>query len=135
MVNSIIHIDFPTDDIQKARAFYGKLFDWEFNIVSDEYMTFTADNPPSGAFYVVKDLPEPGICPYVWAKDIDKVLDKVIDEGGRIIQNKTEVQTGFQAIFIDPFGNRVGVYSPPKEEKEAKTKEKPKKEKKEKKKK
>ncbi|NHI93873.1 MAG: VOC family protein [Candidatus Lokiarchaeota archaeon] len=124
MENYVVHIDIPVDDIEKAENFYSKLFDWEFTKVSDEYMTFTSAKTPSGAFYLVTDLPEPGICPYVWTKDIDDVLDKVIDQGGRIVQNKTTIPSGFQAIFIDPFGNRIGVYSPPSEEtKEEKSKD------------
>ena len=122
MENYIVHIDIPVDDLQKAKNFYSKLFDWTFNKVSDEYMTFSSVKTPTGAFYVVQDLPEPGICLYVWAQDIDDVLDKVIDLGGRIVQNKITIPSGFQAIFIDPFGNRIGVYSPPADEKKDKDK-------------
>ena len=123
MENIIVHFDLPTDDVQNAKAFYARLFDWQFNIVSDIYVSITTgENSPTGAFVKVDDLPTPGLCPYIWTNDIDDILDKVIDHGGRIYQNKTPSQSGFQAVFIDPFGNKIGLYSPPAEDKKAKAK-------------
>ena len=128
MENIVVHFDIPSDNVQKAKAFYAKLFDWKFNIVSDSYVSITTGaNSPTGAFVKVTELPTPGICPYIWTKDIDSILDKVIDNGGRIYQNKTPSQSGFQAVFIDPFGNKIGLYSPPAEKKKAEKKDKAKK--------
>ena len=118
-----MHFDIPADDVQKAKSFYSKLFDWQFNIVSDAYVSITTGpNSPTGAFVKVTELPTPGTSPYIWTKDIDDILDKVIEYGGRIYQNKTPSQSGFQAVFIDPFGNKIGLYSPPAEVKEDKEK-------------
>jgi len=129
--NIVVHFDLPADDVQKAKAFYAKLFDWQFQIVSDSYVSITTGvNSPTGAFVKVDELPTPSVCPYIWTKDIDKILDKVIDQGGRIYQNKTPAQAGFQAVFIDPFGNKIGLYSPPAEDKKAEKKDKAKKAKK-----
>ncbi len=121
MENVIVHFDIPVDDVQIAKAFYAKLFDWQFNIVSDIYVSITTGtNSPTGAFVKVTELPTPGISPYIWTKDIDDILDKVIDNGGRIYQNKSPSHSGFQAVFIDPFGNKIGLYSPPTEKKDEK---------------
>ncbi len=31
---TIVHFDLPADDVERAKKFYEKLFDWKFNQVS-----------------------------------------------------------------------------------------------------
>ena len=75
--------------------------------------------PSCFTFKVTAFKEEAFTCPKC-GKGMEKLLHKVIDQGGRIYQNKTPSQAGFQAVFIDPFGNKIGLYSPPAEDKKAK---------------
>lgn len=47
--------------------------------------------------------------------DVQNVLDKVEDAGGKIIVPKTEIspEHGFMAVIIDTEGNRIGLHSIP----------------------
>ncbi len=47
--------------------------------------------------------------------DLQKVLDRIVTTGGKIVQNKTEVAVtqdmGFWALIMDPEGNRVALHA------------------------
>lgn len=47
--------------------------------------------------------------------DVQNVLDKVEQAGGKIMVPKTEIspEYGFMAVFIDTEGNRIGLHSVP----------------------
>ncbi len=49
---------------------------------------------------------------YLSSDDIDADLGKVGSLGGATVVPKTEIpQTGWFAIFTDPTGNRIGLYT------------------------
>ncbi|MHA1146077.1 MAG: VOC family protein [Candidatus Helarchaeota archaeon] len=126
----IYWIDIPVTDLEGARKFYSKLFDWKINDVEGaDYLTFEAAYPPHGNLVPTEDIPERGITPYIMVDDIDKILDKVQDLGGRILITKTLIseEIGYRAEFVDLFGNKWALLSPPEGSKKS---EKPKKEKK-----
>ena len=49
---------------------------------------------------------------YVSIDDIDVTIAKAVSPGGKILMPKTEItQIGWWAIFADPTGNRVALYT------------------------
>lgn len=113
----ISYFDIPVSDLENAKKFYSKLFGWKIEKVSDNYMSFECPYPPNGGFVLTNDIPERGITPYVIVEDIDDILDKVLDLGGRISISKTLIsdEVGHKAEFIDDSGNRIAIISPPKD--------------------
>ncbi|MEO7961227.1 MAG: hypothetical protein ABIR19_06765 [Ginsengibacter sp.] len=47
--------------------------------------------------------------------DVQKILVKVEEAGGKIIVHKTEIspEHGFMGVFLDTEGNRIGLHSVP----------------------
>ena len=114
----ISYIDIPVSDLEQARKFYAKIFGWTIEKVPGlDYMTFEASFQPNGGFILTNDIPEWGITPYITVQDIDKVLDQVLDLGGRIKMNKTLLSEAgdYKAEIIDIFGNRLALYCAPEE--------------------
>jgi predicted enzyme related to lactoylglutathione lyase len=46
-------------------------------------------------------------------KDLQKIIDKIEKNGGKIVVPKTEIgpEMGFYAMFVDTEGNKLGLYS------------------------
>ncbi|RPI33661.1 MAG: VOC family protein [Chloroflexota bacterium] len=111
----VVHIEITSKDPKKASDFYKSVFGWKME--HDErfdYYQFVPQSGPSGAFpQMQSDLFKSGdIIPYIGTDDIDADLKKVESEGGKVLVPKTEIpQTGWYAIFSDPNGARVGLYT------------------------
>ena len=49
---------------------------------------------------------------YIGTDDIEASLAKIQALGGKVVAPKTEIpQTGWFAIFTDPTGNKIGLYT------------------------
>ena len=117
----IVHVEFPASDPKAASKFYADLFGW--NIQTDpnfaDYPMFQAEGGPGGGF--VKTGTEAGgglsyqagePLLYVASEDIDADLRKAESLGGTTVVPKTEIpQVGWFAIFKDPSGNKVGLFT------------------------
>jgi len=115
----IVHIEIPAKDTEAAGKFYGDLFGWK--IESDavyHYVQFRAEGGPGGGFVEVGQSGLPieyktdSLLVYVGTDDIDATLAKVESLGGKILMSKTEIpHVGWWAVFADPTGNRVALYT------------------------
>lgn len=114
MGNPFWHIELMTSDVEKAKAFYGQLFDWKLQ--ADEgpmpYTLIDTGTPPGGGLMA---LPEPGVpvawTVYVKVDDVEKTLVKVREFGGKVFKEKTEVpDMGWFAIIADPQGGVLGIW-------------------------
>jgi uncharacterized protein len=78
---------------------------------------FAAEGGPGGGFVeVAGNAPIPykpdSLLVYVSTDDIEATLAKVESLGGKTVLAKTEIpQMGWWAVFSDPTGNRVGLFS------------------------
>jgi predicted enzyme related to lactoylglutathione lyase len=112
--NHFCHIELMTADVEKAKAFYGKIFDWKMT-TSEGPMPYTNINTgalPTGGMMA---LPGPNIpvswTVYVLVDDVEKTLEKVKAQGGKIIKGKMEIpgMCSF-AIIADPQGGVIGIW-------------------------
>lgn len=113
--HSIVHVEIPAVDRRAAAEFYAQLFDWQIDNSADE-MNYTMFNPgsgPGGGFAEISDGFEPGhILIHVETDDIDASLAKAESLGGETSLPKTEIpDIGWYAIFTDPTGNSIGLYT------------------------
>ncbi len=110
-VNAVCHVEWMTADFEKAKRFYGGLFDWTFAPFSDDYLLWrTADGASGGGFE--KGTPEPGKSPavYVQVANVDASLAKAVELGGTIVVGKEPIPgVGHLAIVADTEGSRVGL--------------------------
>jgi uncharacterized protein len=118
MGNAFVHAELNTTDVGKAKAFYGKLFDWKL-----EEMPMDGGEP-----YTIVDVGEgtgggimkqmiPGAAsdwmPYVGVSDIRTSTATAKSLGATILKDVTEIPgMGWLSIFKDPTGAIVGLWQP-----------------------
>jgi len=119
--SSIVHVDIPAKDTRQAAEFYQKLFDWNLRHVEEfNYTMFQPESGPGGGF-VQANSPSPGneysysinsLLIYVETDDIEGTLARAEALGGKTLLGKTEIpMTGWWAVFRDPDGSNIGLYT------------------------
>jgi predicted enzyme related to lactoylglutathione lyase len=111
----IVHVEFAASDPKAAGKFYGDLFGWKIEVDPQfDYVTFATEPGPGGGFPRVDgEMYKPGdVLVYVATDDIEATLARAGSLGGKTLVPKTEIPgTGWFAVFADPTGNRVGLFT------------------------
>ena len=102
-------------------TFYTKVFGWSIQSFDPEYYLVTTTETDQGGmpkepgainggmFRRTATIPHPVIV--IEVPSVDKYLDKVVDAGGKVVQEKVKVHTmGFYARAADTEGNIIGVW-------------------------
>jgi len=117
MPNAFVHVELNTTDVEKAKAFYGKLFEWKLEDVPMGGMTYTMINVGNGIGGGIMKHPVPGApsawLAYVQVDDIAAATAKARSLGANIMRDVTEVPgMGWLSILIDPTGAALGLWKP-----------------------
>lgn len=110
----ICHIIIPSKHFQTAKNFYEKVFGWK---VEQQPGTTSLDVlPPSGKGISAElNSEEQVVVPSISTSNIAAKLRLIEQFGGKILKNKTpigkEAEYGHFAIFEDPDGNKMCLYS------------------------
>ncbi len=115
MGNPLCHFELMTNDTDKAKAFYGAVFDWKFDDQTMPGYTLieTGQDPSGGVFPKPDEAPHPCLNVYFTVSDIDATLAKVSEHGGKTLVPKTAIpNVGNFAMFIDPEEIVVGLLQP-----------------------
>ena len=110
----IVHIEFSAKDRESAGQFYSQLFGWKVSQMPEmDYASFESQEGLGGGFNPVKeDYPAGTVTVYVGCDDIEATLAKAESLGGKTIVPKSEIPgTGWFAMFSDPTGNVVGLFT------------------------
>lgn len=115
----IVHIDIPSSDPKAASTFYAEAFGWNIQIPQgyEDYPMFQEEHAPGGGFAKIGMMQgvveKPGdVLIYIGTDDIEASLAKVTALGGKVLLPKTEIpQIGWWAVFTDPTGNKIGLYT------------------------
>jgi len=120
MANPFVHVELNTTDVAKAKAFYGKLFDWQMeDVAMGPSGTYTMIKPgtDTGTGGGILKHPMPG-APSVWlayvlVDDIAAATRKAKALGAQIVKDSVEVPgAGWLSIIIDPTGAELGLWKP-----------------------
>jgi predicted enzyme related to lactoylglutathione lyase len=116
--NPVIWFEIPVTDIIRASTFYKNVFDYTISfreVKSMKMGTFPMVNAPgiSGALIQVKGyIPHhSGTVVYFSVQSIEDTLDKVQQNGGKLLIPKIDIEDGFIAHFEDCEGNQIGIYA------------------------
>lgn len=116
MANAFVHVELNTTDVDKAKAFYGKLFDWTLEDVpmgpAGNYTMIKTGKGPGGGMmkHPVPGAPSAWLA-YVEVEDIHAAGEKAKSLGAKIMQDVTEVMgMGWFIILIDPTGAALGLW-------------------------
>ncbi len=111
----IVHVEIPTTDPEASEKFYSGVFGWEVQQHPEmSYATFIAEGGPGGGFPMIDgQMVKPGdIRIYLATDNIEETLARANEHGAQTVLGKTEIPGyGFMALFVDPFGNTIGLFS------------------------
>jgi predicted enzyme related to lactoylglutathione lyase len=112
-MHGFCHIEIPTTDAQKSKDFYGKIFGWKIDASNPEYIQFTTPDNEGGGFTPSSKPVQDGVILYIEVEAIEKKLGEIEKAGGETIKEKTGIspEFGFYALFTDPCGNMIGLWS------------------------
>ena len=117
MSNAFVHVELNTTDVDKAKAFYGKLFEWTLEDVPMGEMTYTMIKVGKGTGGGMMKHPVPGApsawLAYVEVGDIKAATKNAKSLGATVMTDVTEVMgMGWLSIIIDPTGAVLGLWQP-----------------------
>ncbi len=115
MANPFVHDELNTTDVNKAKTFYGKLFDWTLEDVPMPGGSYTMIKPGKGTGGGMMKHPVPGSpsswLAYVEVDDIDAATKKAKSLGASVMKDVTEVMgAGWLSIIVDPTGAALGLW-------------------------
>jgi len=120
MANAFVHVELNTTDVGKAKAFYGKLFDWQLeDMPMGPGEVYTLIKPKAGTGGGMMKHPVPGApsmwLAYVEVEDIKAATAKAKSLGADIKRDVTEIPgMGSFTILADPTGATVAMWQPAK---------------------
>lgn len=111
----IVHIEIPVTTLADGGTFYSELFGWKTSIMEEfNYGGWETGNGVGGGFAVVSEEgARPGnVIVHVGTDDIERDLTRVAELGGGTVVPKTEIPgIGWFAVFTDPTGNQIGLFT------------------------
>jgi predicted enzyme related to lactoylglutathione lyase len=118
MGNPFVHVELMSNDVGKAKSFYGKLFDWKLEDMSTPATpdkTYTMIKVGDGTGGGLMKNPIPGApsawLAYVLVDDVKAATGKVKSLGGNVMKDTTEVPgMGSFSIITDPTGAMLGLW-------------------------
>ena len=113
----ICHVEIPAADPTALSTFYAEVFAWQIEPADARNAhLFHVQRGPGGAFVQAGEGTgsQPGhVLIYLFTEDIDATLAKAEELGAHTLTPKTEVPYGWTAVFADPAGNRIALFSTP----------------------
>jgi len=115
MPSPFCHIVIPSPDLEKAKLFYEQIFGWktEANVPGASYWFFESGNV-NGAFDGSRRPAAQSVVLVMRVTDLRGTLERIVQHGGRVTRNASrigEASPGYDAYFLDPNGNEMGLYS------------------------
>lgn len=119
MANAINWFELPTNNFERAKDFYGKVFNTELQEMDMQGVKmgfFPSDQQGVGGCITHGDGNKPnaeGTLVYLnGGDDLNIPLNRVETAGGKVLMPKTSIgENGNMAIFMDTEGNRVAFHS------------------------
>ena len=117
--NFLTWFEIPAYNHLRAVAFYNYIYDIDINSVEINGMAmgfFPVESGVGGAIVTGQGCVPGETGPLLYLNggdDLNEVLSKVNDAGGRVVMGKTFINdtVGYFAIFIDSEGNRLALHS------------------------
>jgi len=125
-MDKVVHFEVPADDAERAKAFYGTVFEWNlqpmqgydytlaFTTSVDETTQMPKEPGAINGGITARTPQNPAPVLMILVDSIDDSLKKVEAEGGRTLLPRTEMGgAGAYARFTDTEGNVLGLWESP----------------------
>ena len=122
-MDGVVHFEIPVDDLERAKTFYGTVFDWELQAIPEMHYTIITTTPMDeqtmrptspgaingGLMDRSEETPSPVIT--IGVASVEEALKKVEAGGGAVITPSTPMPgIGAFGYFKDPEGNVMGLF-------------------------
>jgi uncharacterized protein len=118
MKHQVCHVEFMSNDLAQTSEFFSKLFGWQLTPMGAEYTLWSAGAGTLGGGFAKHDPAVYGpegnrTVAYIAVEDIEAKCALIASLGGTVLVPKTKIsdEYGFFAIFRDPQGTVVGLWS------------------------
>jgi predicted enzyme related to lactoylglutathione lyase len=128
MGNPFVHMELSTGDVDAAKKFYKKVFDWKLDQLGPEMGNYTMIDTGSrtvGGGLTAKMMPEQPTAWLVYAEvdSVKKTMAKAEKAGAKVVVPYQPIgEMGAIGIFVDPTGAGFGVWEKAKKKAPAKKK-------------
>jgi predicted enzyme related to lactoylglutathione lyase len=121
-MDKVVHFEIPTDDLSRAKEFYGSVFGWELQTMEEMDYTIVRTTPVDqsqlptepgaingGMMRRSAETPSPVLT--IGVDSVDDSLKQIEAAGGAVVRPKTEIPgMGSFAYAKDTEGNVIGVW-------------------------
>ncbi len=108
----IAHVEIPCTDLDKSKKFFMEILGWDFKDFGNGYKLFNNHNGIMVGLRKVDSVATGNTTVFhIAVRDIDKVIAKCTEAGGKIFKTKTVIPAmGWYALINDIDGNVIGLY-------------------------
>ena len=109
------HIEFPADDLDRAKTFYSNVFGWQFRDAQgfENYALYEAGPGELGGGIGLRGQTAPNqVRNYISVDSVDDSVATVTANGGSVVMPATDIGFGWYAAVTDTEGNEIGLYTP-----------------------
>jgi len=115
MANPFVHIELNTTDVEKAKSFYGKLFNWKLSDMPMSEGAYTMIEVGEGTGGGLMKHPVPGApsswLAYVKVDNVSEATSKAKALGATVMKDVTDIGGyGSFSIIADPTGAVLGLW-------------------------
>ena len=110
---SITHIEFPADDIERAKRFYGAVAGWEFSEMEGlpNYWLFRTSDTAGGGLGKRGETVANDVRVYIDVDNLEEAIAAASANGGKVVTPPSPVPGfGRYAAVLDPEGNEIGLF-------------------------
>jgi len=108
--NHISYVEFRTNDLEKTKTFYNKVFGWSFKDYGPTYASFS-ESGVFGGFSLTEESVVNGVLVVLYHQDLNAIKKSIIEEGGMISKEIFSFPGGSRFHFQDHSGNELAVWS------------------------
>ncbi|WP_455205316.1 VOC family protein [Kaarinaea lacus] len=111
--NKINYIEIPVKNVAETKAFFAKLFAWEFLDFGPDYSSFV-NAGINGGFYKSDNngfSSEHSPLIVIYTSDLEKIKGKILSVSGKIVKNTFAFPGGRRFHFTDINNNEFAVWT------------------------
>lgn len=110
----ICYLEFPATDVARSAEFYRQIFGWRIRQRGDGHTAFDdTTGQVSGTWVLGRTPAAPGLLVYIMVDSVAATLERIVANGGEVVQPIGADAPEITARFRDPGGNVIGLYQEP----------------------
>ena len=108
----ICYIEMPSTEIARSADFYQRVFGWKIRKRGDGSTAFDDGVGEVSGTWIEGRPPQgsPGLLVYIMVDSVAATIEKIVAQGGEIVQPIGADAPEITARFRDPAGNLIGLY-------------------------